>query len=291
ADFQKAFALIKQSGQLDNGESIGYGMGLSVQNIRGLQMFEHTGSTPAGFRTLLAYFPDLDFSMIILSNWGNKDPLNDYAFPIMEILYPQHFAPAQANKKAEPAIEEDFVVSAERLAQYVGDYQNGDSFVARFRLDGEQLSIQLPNQDAQVLQAVGPDRFFFPPMNAMLYFEADEKGIMRRIIVKDNGQIVADMHRLEQEEMIKPSLDLHEYAGVYHSEELGLWLRFSLKEGVLQVEHPKYGISFLEPEKTDTFGAYSSLGKVEFRRNQEQQIIGFTLYRGSRLRKLDFRKC
>ena len=71
-------SLIKKmqtSGKLNNGKSIDYGLGLSVETYRGLPRISHGGSW-VGFRANHMRFPDQKFTVIIFCNLGSMKPGN-----------------------------------------------------------------------------------------------------------------------------------------------------------------------------------------------------------------------
>jgi len=66
---------MQTSGKLNNGKSIDYGLGLSVETYRGLSRISHGGSW-VGFRANYMRFPDQKFTVIIFCNLGSMNPGN-----------------------------------------------------------------------------------------------------------------------------------------------------------------------------------------------------------------------
>lgn len=64
---------MQTSGILNNGESIDYGLGLSVKTYRGLSRISHGGSW-VGFRSHYMRFPDQQFTVIVFCNLGRMNP-------------------------------------------------------------------------------------------------------------------------------------------------------------------------------------------------------------------------
>ena len=58
--------------ELEDGSISGYGLGLQLLSYRGLSIIAHGGSLP-GCRSLLAYAPDRDLGLVVLSNRDNLD--------------------------------------------------------------------------------------------------------------------------------------------------------------------------------------------------------------------------
>ena len=73
------------SGELSNGEKIGYGFGWRVDSYFYRDRVHHTGST-RGFRNVFMRFPDQQISILILTNRNSGSPINiaekiaDYLF-------------------------------------------------------------------------------------------------------------------------------------------------------------------------------------------------------------------
>ncbi|NCF73581.1 MAG: serine hydrolase [Gammaproteobacteria bacterium] len=83
---EKTLRQIYTSGQLNNGESTGYGFGWRVGAFRGHQMFAHSGSW-VGFRTAIARYPDDNLAIVVLTNRADGGP-SVYAEKIADIYLP-----------------------------------------------------------------------------------------------------------------------------------------------------------------------------------------------------------
>ncbi len=60
-------------GELNSGEKLQYAFGLEIETYRGLSVVRHSGSA-AGYRSEMLRFPDLNFTVIILSNLADFSP-------------------------------------------------------------------------------------------------------------------------------------------------------------------------------------------------------------------------
>ena len=60
-------------GELNSGEKLQYAFGLEIETYRGLSVVRHSGSA-AGYRSEMLRFPDLNFTVIILSNLAEFSP-------------------------------------------------------------------------------------------------------------------------------------------------------------------------------------------------------------------------
>ena len=72
--FPKVFKLVKQRGPLHDGRGVNYGFGLSIMTNPRQVVVNHMGFSGAGFRSLLASFPNEQFTFVVLTNWGDINP-------------------------------------------------------------------------------------------------------------------------------------------------------------------------------------------------------------------------
>ena len=65
--------LMQERGVLNDGKMISYAFGLDIGEYRGLKTIDHDGYD-AGFRSVLLWFPEQRFTVVMLSNNGIIDP-------------------------------------------------------------------------------------------------------------------------------------------------------------------------------------------------------------------------
>ncbi len=65
--------LQRQKGKLNNGKEVSYARGVVIGNVNGVTQISHSGAT-AGYRAWLAYYPEKDLSVALLSNDGTCAP-------------------------------------------------------------------------------------------------------------------------------------------------------------------------------------------------------------------------
>jgi len=80
---------MQSEGLLNNGESSGYAFALNMGKYKGLKTVEHSGSL-AGYRADLLRFPNQAFSVIILSNRSDADPVGK-AYNVADIYLKDDF--------------------------------------------------------------------------------------------------------------------------------------------------------------------------------------------------------
>ncbi len=105
--------------QLNDGRKAPYGFGWMITEFRGAREISHGGDI-TGFNSFIARYPDLHFSVVVLSNIGMRPPgplpsAADLAHTIAAIYLGEKLAPEQVPVPAE--------VDASVLRSYVGRYR------------------------------------------------------------------------------------------------------------------------------------------------------------------------
>ncbi len=153
--------LLRQ-GVLSNGDTIGYALGISHGEMRGLRTLGHGGSW-AGYRADFLRFPDEDLSIMVFCNLSTANP-GARARRVAAVLLEDRMEPALAAESgpgAESAADEATVtVAPARLRTFEGDYRSPELGVTyRIRIDGEELHLLEPTPLAGELIPTGEAEF------------------------------------------------------------------------------------------------------------------------------------
>ena len=148
-------------GVLNNGKTISYAGGLSIDDYRGFKSVSHGGSW-AGYRSELLRFPKQGFSVICLSNLASTVP-EELACRVADAFFETEFEgiPIPALTEEEEPEPESISITTEQASQFVGTYTNSElntDYV--LSMQGDQLHLQR-NRFAtpEALQAIAPDAF------------------------------------------------------------------------------------------------------------------------------------
>jgi CubicO group peptidase (beta-lactamase class C family) len=118
---QTALKEMQVRGILNNGDTLDYALGIEVQTWRGLHRIAH-GGADAGYRTYIAYFPEIDAGVVTLGNHGafNSGAIAAGAIEAFfgDKLSPEPPTPAQPVAKAQ----EQWKPTRSELARYAGRY-------------------------------------------------------------------------------------------------------------------------------------------------------------------------
>ncbi|MEM7373013.1 MAG: serine hydrolase domain-containing protein [Bacteroidota bacterium] len=175
---ESVFEMMHSRGRLLNGEEIDYGFGVNIRNFKGLQMIEHSGYTHPGFQTNIARFPDQHFSVILLSNWADLNPV-DVIAKYIPAIYLEEFIPPQKPKPAPnppiaehpsedpgnnaPPQESQIEKEDVDLHTYAGYYYSPElRIIYELVIDEERLFVSGPNAGETELEVVYKDYFRSP---------------------------------------------------------------------------------------------------------------------------------
>lgn len=138
----KALMEMQTVGHFNDGKPLDYGLGLYVNDYRGLRNVYHSGST-AGYRAQLNRFPDTRTSVAVLCNGANGDATRS-ANRVSDVFLGDRLKPAApATAAAAPAAALDPPPSGAQLAALAGSYWSDEA---------ETMLIAAVDQGALVLR-------------------------------------------------------------------------------------------------------------------------------------------
>jgi CubicO group peptidase (beta-lactamase class C family) len=130
-------------GRLDNGEELPYGLGLRIDNYRGLRTIGHGGSA-VGYQAQYMQFPDQKFSIVILANVSTF-PVGRIARQIADLLLAGQFRePPSTTPKRRRQTPEPISLPVSRLKEYAGNYYSDELDVTyTFRVENGDFVLDL----------------------------------------------------------------------------------------------------------------------------------------------------
>lgn len=253
-------------GTLNNGDKIGYALGLGMSSYRGLSVVDHQGANFA-YHTELLRFPEQHFSVICLCNLGSINP-ELLATQVADIYLEGSFRDQPAGVQSS---------EAERQA-LAGLYRNPeDHSVAEVVVVSGGLQVRNTR-----MKQVAPNQYSSLLGRYEARFEPNSDGGMKMTF----GHSYTKPWAFEKFQSFKASAeDLAQYAGDYASDELQATYHFRVKEQTLTLrinwtELPP----FFSPSLRDEFHAPDDTAIV-FRRDAAGHIVGCDVYT-ERVRKL-----
>jgi CubicO group peptidase (beta-lactamase class C family) len=170
-----SYAAMSTSSTLNDGSGTGYGFGLMVGGVDGHPRIWHNGAIN-GFTTVLAYLPEIDADVVVLSNTSGAHA-NAMAGTIQRWLL-----------GIEVAL--DLELAPEVLARYEGTYGRDPDMQMIVSLRADGLYAQTTGQDAVRLRAQGEHRFIPTfPESASLTFHLEDGGVVGMTLVWGRGTV------------------------------------------------------------------------------------------------------
>ena len=257
-------------GKLSTGRTISYAGGVVIGDYNGNQSIAHDGAT-AGYRAYLVRFPDPGYSVALLCNAGNANPVQ-LGDAVTAVLLGPEKLPARTSDSVGITLAE------EKIRPLVGQYRNvrtDEPF--DFAIENSRLRIM----GGPLLVAVSERHFTTPSGRTHLIFDPAPAGKRGRV-----RMWVDDSDTTEYEPM-SPSAaktSFADYAGEYYSAEAEASVSILFENGEAVMFLRPSTRSILRPIYADGFTALGTFFKFT-RRNGK--VDGFLVTSG-RVRNLRF---
>jgi hypothetical protein len=260
-------------GILNSGDTISYALGLTLDEYRGLRRVQHGGAW-AGFRAMLARYPDQRTSVIVLCNRGDANP-TAYANGIADAVLADHLEASTAGGEesrgagAEPA--EPVELPEGRLRQWVGLYRTPEG--------PDYVRIQVA--DGYLTAGLGEGSSKLIPYSDQ-HFVIEGQGVDFRFL-RDGGRVSLKVGSgdgrlfLRVEDFRPGPRELSQFVGRYFSEELDMAFEVQLEGDRLVLLRPGQDPVPMDPGTRDEFkvGAFG----VTFHRT-EGSVSSATVFAG-----------
>ncbi len=159
-------SMMLAEGHLENGEAVGYALGLALDERLGLRTAGHSGSS-WGFRSQLLRFLDAGLSIAIACNADYADP-GELAERVAGHYLEGRRERGRGDEKPG-AVSQDAAVASEpwpvasgALAQFAGAYYSVElDATYRFEVVGDTLELRIEQEPPVGVRAVAADRFEF----------------------------------------------------------------------------------------------------------------------------------
>jgi CubicO group peptidase (beta-lactamase class C family) len=155
----------------------GYGLGVAVSAGAGRRVYQHGGGIN-GFASMLAYYPETETSVVVLSN---------VAGPSAGSIAAALGAVAHGDSVQLPSERTAITLAPDALAAFVGTYEIQPGGVMYVRLEGASLTVQIVGQPRLPIFAESPTRFFLRVVDAQIDFVRDGAGAVTHLVLHQNG--------------------------------------------------------------------------------------------------------
>lgn len=264
---------MSQRGILNDGTKTDYAFGLEIGEYKGLKRIHHEGGW-SGFRSVIVFFPEQDFGVVILANLGlgafSPMPL---ANRIVDIYISDHLAPEKTQDRRPKQINPDI------YNLYTGRY------ILPFPYSKPKNVDILKKDDRLFAQMEGMPRVELVPESESCYrvkgesihltFSDDEDAGSNQFSTRIGKWKTLLPARKEQS---LSSSELIKFAGDYHSPELTTTWTVYVHENQLRAKHESQ-----EDVRLIFTGANQFTGdrwwfqQIDFSQDDERRISGFKL--------------
>lgn len=267
---------------LKNGKTYGYGLGLFVNNFKGVYRIEHSG-LDASFQAYIGWFPKKNTSFIYLSNNGNINggrKVNE----ITNIILKDHINGNLRKAKKLTKSNNQVKLSNQTLTSYQGFYWNSkDRFSRELRIVDGALHYVGSKGKLTKLIATKNNTFEFDTKE---YTGVKVNSKSMEVILDDGYTLHFNKYRKSNHTL----KSIKQYKGVYFSKELNTYYTITTKNTKLIAIHQRTGEFKLKTISNDFYiGNKGSFRNVYFTRDSRNQINGLKVS-SSRAKNLFFSK-
>ena len=275
------FAQMSTRNVLANGDSSGYGLGLMIDNWKGLRRVRHGGADIA-HRSALNYYPELRAGVTVQTNNAGINTEN-YANQIVEAF----FASRLTEDKPVTTAGQPFVFDTARFAALAGQYSldAAPTFVVTFLRRGDRYFTQATGQPEFEIKPTSDSTFSLSVVEASITFHREADGTVKHITLHQNGA-----HRGTRVGAAAPARpDMNPFAGRYFSDELETYYSIALEQDTLVLRGRRIDTMKLNHVSGDRFTGNFPILNLSFERDAAGRVTGLRVGNG-RTRDVLFRR-
>jgi CubicO group peptidase (beta-lactamase class C family) len=259
---------------LTDGDTTGYGLGLFIDEHRGLRRVQHGGADMA-HRSQLAYYPEINAGITTQSNHAGFD--GSIASRLAEAFFGAEMEPEEeaAPVEGEPFDAEAY--DAEDFDEMVGRYalEEAPAFILRFFREGDTLFTQATGQNRMGLVPTSDSTFALVGVEASLTFHRNDEGEVDALTLHQNGDHPANRLAEDDVEWEPGAEELQAFTGRFYSEEVETFYTITLDEDHLVLKQRRMDEADLTPGEEDEFSGGGF--QISFERDRNGEVIAFYL--------------
>ena len=285
---KQIFEQMMTSYVLTNGDSTGYGFGLSIGEQRGLRRIQHGGADVA-HRSMLAYYPEIGAGITTQSNNASFD--RSIAFRLAEAFFGEYMEPEEPAADHEETAFDPSKYDAEAFDEFVGRYalDARPDFILTFSREGDTLYTQATGQGRLEIVPTSDSSFALIAVEASVTFHRNADGEVDALTMRQGGgENRATRLADDAEEEWAPTVeDLGAFVGRYFSQEIETFYTVTLQEDRLVLQQRRMNDANLNARAVDTFAGGGM--EVSFERDRNGHVIGLYMSNG-RTREVRFER-
>lgn len=283
----KIFKEMMTSYILTDGDTTGYGYGLSVGEQRGLRRINHGGADVA-HRSMLAYYPEINAGITTQSNHAQFN--SNVAFQMAEAFFGDAMEPEEEETVAEDGEFDPASFDPEDFDDFAGRYSLDASpdFILTFTREDDKFYTEATGQQQIEIVPTSDSSFALTVVDASVTFHRNADGEVDGATLFQNGENHATRLADDGSKAWEPTTkDLKAFVGRYFSEEIETFYTISMEDDTLVVHQRRLDDASLTTGETDTFsgGGFT----FSFERDRNNEVIAFYLA-NSRTRDVRFER-
>lgn len=260
---ENIFARMSTPSRLNSGLEIPYGLGLERKQYKGLNIVFHGGGI-AGYRSYILRVPEYEFSVIVMGNDADFNPLS-ICYGIVDLYLAKHL-----QTEAPPPIPS---YTNTTLRQWTGNYEFFPGVFFTLLAKNDSLYFQwYQSADSSTLPVVADKTFAFPYIpeskmlmteNGLYWFMSDFKYYCKKVSLQPPGE---------------QSIELNSFTGRFVNRDLKIMYELMVKEGKLTATHAlNKDITLMPLARDEFYTGKSFFGHLRFQRDAQGQISSFIL--------------
>lgn len=278
---KKFWRMMTERGVLNNGDTISYASGLSIEPYKGLKTISHGGAF-VGYRAEILRFPEEGFTVIILANRADANP-SRMAIEVADIFLKDKYVVTKEDK-ASTAKTDQNTDKKYPMKQLTGLYELQPGMDIDIAIKHDSLHVtQLWNNSSYALVNKQGNTYTLPNAPISFTFSNMENNAAQLLTIVQNGH---SMICKRKEKVDLSNIDLDDYAGSYYCEELDVTYTLTHVDSSLNISIKDEEFAKLNVYKKDQFTIYGY--KVHFKRTSGA-VTGFSMNFG-RVKNLAFKK-
>jgi CubicO group peptidase (beta-lactamase class C family) len=260
---------------LTTGDTSGYGLGLFIDEQRGLQRVHHGGADVA-HRSQLAYYPEISAGITTQSNRADFD--GSISFRLAEAFFEDAM---EAEEEEEEGVEAAFDASSydpEAFDDLAGRYalDAAPNFILKFFREEGTFYTQATGQDQVEIVPTSDSTFTLLVVDASITFHRNDDGAVDALTLHQGGDQRATRLAGDAPEEWAPTLEeLEAFTGRFFSEELETFYTVKIEEEGLVLEHKRSEPANLTAGDEGVFNGGNF--EVSFERDRNGVVIAFYL--------------
>ncbi|NNF32535.1 MAG: beta-lactamase family protein [Saprospiraceae bacterium] len=235
------FEVLTTPGILNNGDTLGYALGIGVGEFNGHRRWSHGGSI-GGYRSNLMYFPDDQLGVMVIGNFNTSNPggkVSQIAKHLLNIQDESADVPGPTSSyfMLKDAIEQDIKI----FKPHEGSYYVDGVIVDVYSREGNRYMIA-HGETPEFPIAPASDTSYFNILGGIsVYFTEGSK----KLVINRNGQMIYG------ERLMTDAGDMDEITGTFYSPELDTEYTIQVEDGSLKCYHQRHGTFNLYPLSDD----------------------------------------